>query len=87
MPADKQCAPQFPAGRLYSKQAGPMKERNIMQDFNKGTVPQYRGPGSQSELIDGVGYFLIVECPADINKRILHILAHNAAAHPARLTR
>ena len=52
-----------------------MKERNIMQDFNRETVPQYYEPGSQSELIDSDGYFLIVERPADINKRILHFLA------------
>ena len=52
-----------------------MKETNIMQDFNRETVPQYCEPGSQSELIDGVGYFLIVERSADINKRILHFLA------------
>ena len=52
-----------------------MKERNIMQDFNRGTVPQYCGPGSQSELIDSIGYFLMVERRADINKQILEFLA------------
>jgi len=37
-------------------------------------VPQHCGPGSQSELIDGVGHFLMVQRPADINKRILDFL-------------
>jgi len=33
------------------------------------------GPGSQSELIGGVGYFLMVQRPTGINKRILDFLA------------
>jgi pimeloyl-ACP methyl ester carboxylesterase len=37
-------------------------------------VPRHCGPGSQSELIDAVGHFLMVERPTDINKRILHFL-------------
>jgi pimeloyl-ACP methyl ester carboxylesterase len=37
-------------------------------------VPRHCGPGSQSELIDGVGHFLMVQRPTDINKRILHFL-------------
>jgi pimeloyl-ACP methyl ester carboxylesterase len=37
-------------------------------------VPQYCGPASQSELIDGVGHFLMVQRPTDINKRILGFL-------------
>jgi pimeloyl-ACP methyl ester carboxylesterase len=37
-------------------------------------VPQHCGPGSVSELIDGVGHFLMVERPTDINKRILDFL-------------
>jgi pimeloyl-ACP methyl ester carboxylesterase len=37
-------------------------------------VPQHCGPGSQSELIDGVGHFLMVQRPAGINKRILDFL-------------
>ena len=38
-------------------------------------VPDHCGPGSQSELIDGVGHFLMVQRPTDINKRILEFLA------------
>jgi pimeloyl-ACP methyl ester carboxylesterase len=37
-------------------------------------VPDHCGPGSQSELIDGVGHFLMVQRPTDINKRILDFL-------------
>ena len=38
-------------------------------------VPQHCGPGSQSELIDGVGHFMMVQRPTDINKRIVDFLA------------
>jgi len=38
-------------------------------------VPQHCGPGSQSELIEGVGHFLMVQRPTDINKRIVGFLA------------
>jgi pimeloyl-ACP methyl ester carboxylesterase len=38
-------------------------------------VPQHCGPGSQSELIEGVGHFMMVQRPTDINKRILDFLA------------
>lgn len=37
-------------------------------------VPQHCGPGSQSELIQDVGHFLMVQRPADITKRILGFL-------------
>ena len=37
-------------------------------------VPEHCGPGSQSELIEGVGHFLMVQRPAEINKRILDFL-------------
>jgi len=37
-------------------------------------VPDHCGPGSQSELIDGVGHFLMVQRPTDINKRIIEFL-------------
>ena len=37
------------------------EERNIMQDWNGETVPQFFGAGWQSELIDSDGYFLMVE--------------------------
>jgi pimeloyl-ACP methyl ester carboxylesterase len=33
-------------------------------------VKGYAGPGSDSELIDGVGHFMLVERPAEINERI-----------------
>jgi len=38
-------------------------------------VPQHCGPGSQSELIERVGHFMMVQRPTDINKRILDFLA------------
>jgi pimeloyl-ACP methyl ester carboxylesterase len=37
-------------------------------------VPGHCGRGSQSELIEGVGHFLMVQRPTDINKRILDFL-------------
>jgi pimeloyl-ACP methyl ester carboxylesterase len=37
-------------------------------------VPQHCGPRSQAELIDGVGHFLMVQRPADINRRMLQFL-------------
>jgi pimeloyl-ACP methyl ester carboxylesterase len=37
-------------------------------------VPDYCGPGSQSELIGGVGHFMLVERPVEINERIIGFL-------------
>ena len=37
-------------------------------------VPAYLGEGSESELIEGVGHFMLVERPAEINDRILRFL-------------
>ena len=37
-------------------------------------VPQHCGPGSQSELMEEVGHFLMVQQPTEINKRILGFL-------------
>lgn len=34
-------------------------------------VPGYAGPGSAAELIDGVGHFMLVERPDEINERII----------------
>ncbi|MDQ4118742.1 MAG: alpha/beta hydrolase [Actinomycetota bacterium] len=34
-------------------------------------VPDHCGPGSEGELIDGVGHFMLVERPEEINGRIL----------------
>ena len=34
-------------------------------------VPDYAGPGSEAELIEGVGHFMLVERPDEINARIL----------------
>lgn len=33
-------------------------------------VPSYAGSGSEAELIDGVGHFMLVERPEEINRRI-----------------
>jgi pimeloyl-ACP methyl ester carboxylesterase len=38
-------------------------------------VPSHCGPGPESELIEGVGHFMMVQRPTDINKRILEFLA------------
>ena len=37
-------------------------------------VPAHCGEGSESELIEGVGHFLMLEKPAEINGRILRFL-------------
>ncbi len=37
-------------------------------------VPGYCGPDSDSELIDGVGHFMLVERPTEINTRIVEFL-------------
>jgi pimeloyl-ACP methyl ester carboxylesterase len=37
-------------------------------------VPAHLGEGSESELIEGVGHFMLVERPAEINDRILRFL-------------
>ena len=37
-------------------------------------VPEYCGPDSESELIEGVGHFMLVERPAEINDRIVSFL-------------
>ncbi len=37
-------------------------------------VPTHLGEGSESELIEGVGHFMLVERPEEINDRILGFL-------------
>jgi pimeloyl-ACP methyl ester carboxylesterase len=37
-------------------------------------VPTHCGEGSESELIEGVGHFMMVEKPEEINGRILQFL-------------
>jgi pimeloyl-ACP methyl ester carboxylesterase len=37
-------------------------------------VPDHCGPGSESELIEGVGHFMLVERPREINERIVGFL-------------
>jgi pimeloyl-ACP methyl ester carboxylesterase len=41
-------------------------------------VKGYGGPGSDAELIEGVGHFMLVERPEEINKRITNWLAHTS---------
>jgi pimeloyl-ACP methyl ester carboxylesterase len=41
-------------------------------------VPRHCGPGSQAELIDGVGHFMFQQRPTDINRRILGFIAAGA---------
>jgi pimeloyl-ACP methyl ester carboxylesterase len=38
-------------------------------------VPAYLGGGSQVERVEGVGHFMLVEKPEQINQRILRFLA------------
>lgn len=38
-------------------------------------VPTHLGEGSESELIEGVGHFMLVEKPEEINARIMRFLA------------
>jgi pimeloyl-ACP methyl ester carboxylesterase len=40
-----------------------------------GRVPQHCGPGSHSQLIDGVGHFLSVQRPTEVTKLVLEFLA------------
>jgi pimeloyl-ACP methyl ester carboxylesterase len=52
-------------------------------------VPDHCGPGSESELIEGVGHFMLVERPREIDERIVGFLqrvAPAAAARPAAVT-
>jgi pimeloyl-ACP methyl ester carboxylesterase len=42
-------------------------------------VPGYCGPDSEAELIDGVGHFMLVERPEEINDRILGFLQRTHA--------
>lgn len=41
-------------------------------------VPGYCGAGSESELIEGVGHFMLVERPEEINRRIVDWLRRSA---------
>ena len=34
-------------------------------------IPDYAGPGSEAELIDGVGHFMLVQRPEEINRLIV----------------
>jgi len=38
-------------------------------------VPAFLGPGSEVERIAGVGHFMLVEKPTEINSRILQFLS------------
>lgn len=37
-------------------------------------IPAFLGPGSEVELVEGVGHFYLVEKPTEINERILRFL-------------
>lgn len=41
-------------------------------------VPGYAGPGSAAALVEGVGHFMLVERPDDINQRILSWLGETS---------
>ena len=43
-------------------------------------VPSYSGPGSEAELIEGVGHFMLVERPEEINRRITDWLGRTGAS-------
>ena len=38
-------------------------------------IPAFLGPGSEVEQVQGVGHFMLVEKPAEVNSRILRFLA------------
>jgi pimeloyl-ACP methyl ester carboxylesterase len=40
-------------------------------------VPAFQGPGSEVHMIDGVGHFMMVEKPQEINARILEFLSRS----------
>jgi pimeloyl-ACP methyl ester carboxylesterase len=42
-------------------------------------VPSFAGPGSEAELIEGVGHFMLVERPEEINRRITDWLGRTGA--------
>ena len=42
-------------------------------------VPSYAGSGSEAELIEGVGHFMLVERPEEINRRITDWLGRTGA--------
>lgn len=44
------------------------------------SVPAYSGAGSEAELIEGVGHFMLVERPEEINRRITEWLGRTAPA-------
>ena len=43
-------------------------------------VPGHCGPGSEAELVEGVGHFMLVEKPEEINRRIVDWLGRTAKA-------
>jgi pimeloyl-ACP methyl ester carboxylesterase len=43
-------------------------------DHGSAQRPVLLGQGSESELIDGVGHFLMVERPVEINEKIVRFL-------------
>lgn len=47
---------------------------HVVSQEQMDRVPAHCGPGSRSELIEGVGHYLLVERPKEINKRILGFL-------------
>jgi pimeloyl-ACP methyl ester carboxylesterase len=49
-------------------------------------VPDYCGPGSESELIEGVGHFMAVERPREINERVVGFLQRVAPTVGGRAT-
>jgi pimeloyl-ACP methyl ester carboxylesterase len=56
-----------------------------MQKEQVARVPDYCGPGSEAELIEGVGHFMMVERPEEINDRIIGFLQRTAPAPKAGL--
>jgi pimeloyl-ACP methyl ester carboxylesterase len=42
-----------------------------MRQDQVNRVPAVPGPGSEAELIEGVGHFMLVERPKQINDRIV----------------
>jgi pimeloyl-ACP methyl ester carboxylesterase len=50
-----------------------------MSQHQVARVPSYAGSGSEAELIEGVGHFMLVERPEEINRRITDWLGRTGA--------
>ena len=45
-----------------------------LSDDTLRQVPQFLGPGSEAHWVEGVGHFMLVQNPAEVNARILKFI-------------